>query len=38
MKTKARLAEEKEKLEFAQGEIKMLRSQLEREKKTFENA
>jgi hypothetical protein len=38
MKTKARLNEETEKLQFAEGQIEMLKSQLEREKKTFENA
>ena len=38
MKTKAKLAEETEKLQFAEGQIEMLKSQLDREKKTFENA
>lgn len=38
MRTKAKLAEETEKLQFAEGQIDMLKSQLEREKRTFENA
>ena len=38
MKTKAKLAEETEKLQFAEGQIEMLKGQLEREKKTFENS
>lgn len=38
MKTKAKLAEETEKLQFAEGQIDMLKGQLEREKKAFENA
>ena len=38
MKTKAKLAEQTEKLQFAEGKIETLKSQLEREKKTFEEA
>jgi hypothetical protein len=38
MKTKAKLAEETEKLQFAEGQFEMLKGQLEREKKTFETA
>ncbi|XP_046850065.1 spermatogenesis-associated protein 24-like [Xenia sp. Carnegie-2017] len=38
MKTKAKLAEKTEKLHFAEGKIETLKSQLEREKKTFEEA
>lgn len=38
MKTKAKLAEETEKLQFAEGQIDLLKGQLEREKTAFENA
>ncbi|CAB4031371.1 Hypothetical predicted protein, partial [Paramuricea clavata] len=38
MKTRAKLAEETEKLQFAEGQIEMLKGQLEREKTTFETA
>jgi hypothetical protein len=38
MKTKAKLAEETEKFQFAEGQFEMLKGQLEREKKTFETA
>lgn len=38
MKTKAKLASESEKLEFALGEIDILKKQLQREKTAFEKA
>ena len=38
MKTKTKLAEETEKLHFAEGQIELLKGQIEREKKAFENA
>lgn len=38
MKTKAKLASESEKLEFALGEIDILTKQLQREKDAFEKA
>ena len=38
MRTKAKLASENEKLQFAMGEIDILNKQLQREKLSFENA
>lgn len=38
MKTKAKLASESERLQFALGEIDILNKQLQREKLSFENA